>query len=405
MIASTPSSHQYPFSFSDIQSWTGGVLANPEIFDEIRLQQILIDKPAPLHQADSSSVSFLFSKSFEKDAVVCQAGVLITNVVFVPFLQTLVHSVWRTTAILVTDNPSDSMAYLSEKFAQGYSSVSHLPAQGLDITHPHPGKDPRKDPPHSLIHPSAIIAPDCNIHPSVRIGPGSVIESAVVIESGSVLYPGCFIGPGVRIGVNTVLFYRVSVYEWTEIGNQVRIHAGSVIGSDGFGYVPKFSKIDKDKILGHQKIYHLGKVIIEDDVEIGANCTIDRATFGVTRISRGAKLDNLVHIGHNSTVQEGAILCGGTCLAGRAKVGKFAMVGGLSGIANDVLVGDGAKVGALTLVTKDVAPGGTAVGNPQKSYQEHFQSHALLSRLVEQRKKSRRTSPAQNATHPLDRGN
>ncbi|CAM6054194.1 unnamed protein product [Sphagnum tenellum] len=180
------------------------------------------------------------------------------------------------------------------------------------------------------------------------------------------------------MGDSTVLFPRVTLYESTRVGSRVRIHAGAVLGSDGFGYSPKKDEISKQP-LGHQKIYHLGCVHIEDDVEIGANSCIDRGTIGETRIGRYSKLDNLVHIGHNARLDEGAVICGGTCLAGNASVGRYAYVGGLSGIGNHVHVGDGAKVGALTMVTKDVANASSAVGNPQRDAKEHFRAHALLS--------------------------
>jgi UDP-3-O-[3-hydroxymyristoyl] glucosamine N-acyltransferase len=156
-----------------------------------------------------------------------------------------------------------------------------------------------------------------------------------------------------------------------------------VIGSDGFGYAPKKQG---SQVTGHQKIYHLGRVVVGDDVEMGANCCVDRSTLGETRIEKNSKLDNLVHLGHNSYLGEGAVICGGTCLAGNARVGKYAYVGGLTGIGNHVHVGDGATVGALTMVTKDVQAGGTAVGNPQRDRREHFRAHALLSRLLEERR-------------------
>ena len=167
---------------------------------------------------------------------------------------------------------------------------------------------------------------------------------------------------------------------------RVRIHAGSVIGADGFGYAPKR---EGSQVIGHVKIYHLGRVVIGDDVEIGANSCVDRSTFGETRIEKSAKLDNIVHIGHNALVEEGAVICGGTCLAGRASVGKFALVGGLTGIINDVHVGDGAQVAAMTLVSKDVLPGSTAVGNPQREYKQHFRAHAILNKLMTEREKQK----------------
>jgi UDP-3-O-[3-hydroxymyristoyl] glucosamine N-acyltransferase len=234
------------------------------------------------------------------------------------------------------------------------------------------------------VHPTAVVDPTAQLGEGVVIGAYCVVERGRRIGAWSTLYPGCFVGPNCQIGESTVLFPKVTVYENTEIGNRVRIHSGAVLGSDGFGYAPHRQG---KTMMGHVKIYHLGQVVIEDDVEIGANGCVDRATFGQTRIGKGSKLDNLVHIGHNSTVGEGAIICGGTCLAGNVVLGRFVTIGGLTGITNHVHVQDGASVGAVSLVTKDVAPGGTAVGNPQRDYREHFKAHALLSRLLEERRK------------------
>jgi UDP-3-O-[3-hydroxymyristoyl] glucosamine N-acyltransferase len=265
------------------------------------------------------------------------------------------------------------MALLSEKFAGALSTVAHPPGAS------------RGD---SRIHASAVIHASAKIAAGVQVGAHCVIEAEARIGAGSVLYPGCYVGPSCSLGEDCVLFPGVTLYEWTELGKRVRIHAGAVLGSDGFGYAPvkaPGAEGGKPGVVGHQKIYHLGRVVVGDDVEIGANSCVDRSTFGETRIDRNSKLDNLVHLGHNARLEEGAIVCGGTCLAGNASVGKYAYVGGLTGVANQVHVGDGASVGALTLVTKDVPPGSTAVGNPQREYREHFKAHATLSRLVKSR--------------------
>jgi UDP-3-O-[3-hydroxymyristoyl] glucosamine N-acyltransferase len=131
----------------------------------------------------------------------------------------------------------------------------------------------------------------------------------------------------------------------------------------------------------------VGRVIIGDDVEIGANTCVDRGTLGDTRIDRGAKVDNLVQVGHNAHLAEGAVICGKVGLAGSASVGRFAYVGGLAGISNQVHVGDGAKVGALSLITKDVPPGESAAGNPQREGREFFKIQALLSKLLRERQR------------------
>jgi UDP-3-O-[3-hydroxymyristoyl] glucosamine N-acyltransferase len=192
----------------------------------------------------------------------------------------------------------------------------------------------------------------------------------------------------VTIGPRAHLIAHVSIYPETVIGADFRAHAGVVIGSDGFGYAP--IKVG-GKVEGHQKIWHLGHVRIGDRVEIGANSCADRGTLGNTIIEDDVKIDNLCHVGHNARLGQGAVLCGGVLLAGRAVVERFAYIGGNTGITNGVVVGAGALVGATSLVTKDVPPGGTAVGNPQREYSEHFRAHAALNRLMKPRMKPRVT--------------
>jgi UDP-3-O-[3-hydroxymyristoyl] glucosamine N-acyltransferase len=212
------------------------------------------------------------------------------------------------------------------------------------------------------------------------------VGAGTILGEGVVLYPHCTVGPDVRIGKGTVLFAGVVIYEGVQIGAQVRIHANTVVGSDGFGYAPIRADLKSKEVTGHQKIYHLGTVVIGDHVEIGSSSTVDRGTFGATRIESHAKLDNQVHVGHNAFVGKGAILCGGICLAGGSIIEDFAYIGGLTGVANRVKIGKQANVAAMTLVTKDVKDGDVVVGNPQRPYREHFKVHALLNRMLENRK-------------------
>jgi UDP-3-O-[3-hydroxymyristoyl] glucosamine N-acyltransferase len=178
----------------------------------------------------------------------------------------------------------------------------------------------------------------------------------------------------------------VTLYEWTRLGNRVRVHSGSVIGADGFGYAPRK---EGGKVTGHHKIHHLGRVVIGDDVELGANVTIDRGTVGDTRIGSHVKIDNQVQIGHNCQVGEGSVLCGMSGMAGSSKVGKYVYIGGQSGLANQVTVGDGARVAATTGVYTDVAPGMLVMGHPMREQKAHFRVHALLDRMLEERRKNR----------------
>lgn len=359
-----------PVTAQEILEWSGGRVVNSASISA-PLSGILVERPAPLGVSRPSELAFFFNKAYEKEAVTARAGVLITAEPFVRPLEASGLPIWKSSVIITCADPYLAMAILSGKFAERISTVAHVPG--------------RRGP--NRIHPTALVDSGATLGTGVEVGPNCVIEKGARIGSGTTLYAGCWIGPEATLGEDCVLFPGVTVYEWTEVGSRVRIHAGAVLGSDGFGYAP----VRQGKqVTSHQKIFHLGRVVVGDDVEIGANTCLDRGTFGETRVEKGSKLDNQVHIGHNARLDEGAIVCGGTCLAGRASVGRFAYVGGLTGVANDVHIGDGASVGALTLVTKDVPAGGTAVGVPQRDYREHFKAHAALNRLVADRRRGRK---------------
>ncbi len=360
------------FSIDEILKWTGGRLVNAAALGSL-VDSIRIDRPGALAGSQAQDLVFFFSREFESELLSSSAGVMITAEPFVKPMEGARLPFWKKTAIVSCTDPYLAMALLSEKFAPHLSTVAHVP--GL------PGS-PALTAEATSIHPTAVVDRTAELSAGVQVGAYCVIGPGARIGAGSVLYPGCQVGPQSRIGEFCTLFSNVVLYELTELGDRVRIHAGSVLGADGFGYAPKR---ENGKVVGHQKIYHLGKVVVGNDVEIGAQSTVDRGTFGETRIGAGAKLDNHVHVGHNAVVGEGAILCGGICLAGNARVGKFAYLGGMTGVTNHVHIGDGAQIGACSLITKDVPPGGSAVGNPQREHKEHFKVHALLSKLLKDR--------------------
>jgi UDP-3-O-[3-hydroxymyristoyl] glucosamine N-acyltransferase len=354
------------FSVSDILGFSGGRLVNEA---DVQVASIQVERPATLGASRPSEIAFFFSKAYQAELMTANPGILITGEDFVAPLKAAGLPLWKKTAVIACADPYLAMAVLSERFAERLSSIAHTQTS----------KVPE-------IHATAVVHPLAEIGPSVSIGAFAVIEAEAKIGSGTVIYPHCYVGPKAVIGDQCVLFSGVKVYEWTVIGNKVRIHAGSVLGSDGFGYAPRKAG---GQMAGHQKIYHLGRVVVGDGSEIGANCTLDRSTFGETKIGAGVKLDNLVHIGHNAEVGEGTVIAGGTCLAGGVKLGKYVVCGGLTGIANRVDIGDGASIGALALVTKDIPAGGTAVGNPQREYSEHFRAHAMMSKLVKKGRSKR----------------
>jgi UDP-3-O-[3-hydroxymyristoyl] glucosamine N-acyltransferase len=357
------------FSVAQIVEWTSGRVANAEALGS-SLAQIAVSQPSPLGISRETDCAFFFSKSYQVELLGASPGVLITGEPFVAPLQASGLPLWKKTAVVACRDPYLAMAILSEKFAAEISAVAHLPTELENRMGP------------AEVHPSAVVHPTARLADGVSIGPNCVIEADVRIGRGCILYPRVYVGQGAEIGEACVFFPGVTLYELTKIGNRVRIHAGSTLGSDGFGYAPR---LEDGQPVGHQKIYHLGRVNVADDVEIGANTMVDRATFGETSIGKGAKLDNHVHIGHNSIIHEGAILCGGVCLAGGTTIGRFAYVGGMAGIGNKAALGDYSKVGAMSLVDKDVPVGGTSVGNPQRTHREHFKAHAILNRLVSER--------------------
>ncbi|MEP7341226.1 MAG: UDP-3-O-(3-hydroxymyristoyl)glucosamine N-acyltransferase [Acidobacteriota bacterium] len=217
----------------------------------------------------------------------------------------------------------------------------------------------------------STLGADCSIHPRVTIGRNSAIGDRVT------LHPGVAIGDGCRIGDDTVLFANVTVYDETEIGARCRIHSGTVIGSDGFSFTP-------DEQGRQVKLLQVGRVIIEDDVEIGANCCVDRAGFGETRIRRGAKFDNLIQIGHNVEIGEDTVVAALAGFSGGTKVGRRCIIAGQIGTNQHITIGDGAIITARTGVTKSVEAGKLMGGMmAAMDYQQWRKAHVLYTRLPE----------------------
>ncbi|HEY2867154.1 MAG TPA: UDP-3-O-(3-hydroxymyristoyl)glucosamine N-acyltransferase [Pyrinomonadaceae bacterium] len=222
----------------------------------------------------------------------------------------------------------------------------------------------------AAIDPSATVADEVEIHPNVVIGRGCVIEEGVRI------FPNVTIYEGARIGRDTVLHSGVSVRENCEIGARCIIQNNSTVGSHGFGY----ARTEDKRWL---KIPQVGRVVIEDDVEIGANCSIDRASVGESRIKRGAKIDNLVQIGHSCTVGEDALMCAQTGLAGSSVIGDRVILAGQVGIAGHLKVGDDAVLTAKSATSHDVEPGKTISGIPAFDNRDWLRSTAAFRRLGE----------------------
>jgi len=213
------------------------------------------------------------------------------------------------------------------------------------------------------------------INTSAKIHKGVVIGKGARIGANVEIMPNCVIGPYVEIDEGCVIYPNVTIYRDTKIGKNVKIHAGSVIGSDGFGYA--HTKDGK-----HIKIYHLGRVIIEDDVEIGANTTVDRAVFGETRIKKGSKIDNLVQIGHNCEIGEYSILVSQVGLSGSTKLGRNVIMGGQSATAGHLEIAPFTTIAARGGVTKTIKKAGVYSGFPLMPHKSWLKLQGILSRLL-----------------------
>ena len=207
------------------------------------------------------------------------------------------------------------------------------------------------------VHASAHLADSASIGPDVSIGAGVVLEDGARIGSGSIIYAGAYIGFDVEVGDGCIIYPGVTLMDGVSMGNRVIIHAGTVIGSDGFGFIQRDGR--------HVKVPQVGTVVIEDDVEIGACCCIDRATTGATIIRKGVKLDNLVQIGHNVEVGEHAALASQFGVAGSSRIGSWVMAGGQAGVADHM----------------NIAEKGTYAGHPARPVNDWLKISAALAKL------------------------
>ncbi|HDD35463.1 MAG TPA: UDP-3-O-(3-hydroxymyristoyl)glucosamine N-acyltransferase [Candidatus Desulfofervidus auxilii] len=223
----------------------------------------------------------------------------------------------------------------------------------------------------------AFIAEGVRLGKNVTIYPFSFIESGTEIGDETIVFTGVYIGPNVKIGKKVIIYPNVSILADCEIGSGVIIHSGAVIGSDGFGFAP-------DEKGNYVKIPQLGRVRIEDDVEIGANTTIDRAALGETVIKKGTKIDNLVQIAHNVEIGENSIIVAQVGIAGSTKIGNRVTLAGQVGVVGHIEIGDGVTIGAKSGVPKSVSAGQTvASGVPAMPYQTYLRTMLLLPRLPE----------------------
>jgi UDP-3-O-[3-hydroxymyristoyl] glucosamine N-acyltransferase len=231
------------------------------------------------------------------------------------------------------------------------------------------------------IHPSAVIEPTATVGRDVYIGPYVYVGENCFIGDGCSLFPNVYLGDNSRLGLKCTLNPGVKIYHDCVLGDNCVIHAGTVIGSDGFGFAPQSDS-------EFMKIPQIGNVVIEDNVEIGANVAIDRATMGSTIIRKGVKLDNLIQIGHNVEIGENTVMAGQTGVAGSSKIGKNCMFGGQVGISGHLRVADGTKIGAQSGIPSNVEKDNSILlGYPAIDHRDFLRSSIIFRRLPELKRK------------------
>jgi UDP-3-O-[3-hydroxymyristoyl] glucosamine N-acyltransferase len=297
---------------------------------------------ATLTEATADELSFLGSEKYLADFEKTQASAVIVQ-------KRVKLPPNHGKSVLLVDDADLAVATILEKFAP-------------PIPRPPVGR-----------HHQAVVAPSASIAEGARIGPNVFIGDDCRIGKNAVLHAGVYIGSDVTIGDDCEFFPNVVVRERVTIGHRVIIHAGAVLGSDGFGYRWDGSR--------HQKISQIGTVIIEDDVEIGSCTCIDRAKFATTRIGRGTKIDNLVQVGHNANIGPHCIITGQVGIAGSVKLGAGVVLGGQSAVRDHVTMGDGSAVAACSGVAEDVDPKTIVSGLPALPHRQSLREQAALRRL------------------------
>jgi UDP-3-O-[3-hydroxymyristoyl] glucosamine N-acyltransferase len=321
---------------SEIAALVGGELQGPA--------DSVITGAMPLAQAGETDLAYLEKAANAPWTVNRPAGCIIAPVDAKAALAS------RTRAVIYAGNPKQAFALALSKFEK---ELNPLPKPG--------------------VHPSAVVDGSAKIGAGAHIGPHAVVEAGAGIGDHAVVSAGCFIGAEAVIGAGSRLYPNVTVRERCVIGKNVILHPGVVIGSDGYGYINIDGK--------HRKIPQVGRVIIEDDVEIGANSAVDRAALDATVVGAGSKIDNLVHLAHNVRIGRNCLILAQAGIAGSTAVGNNAIIGGQAGISDHITIGDNAVVMSRTGIMADVAAGAVLFGTTGRPRIQAMKIEAILYKL------------------------
>lgn len=294
-----------------------------------------------IEEGRPGSLTFLSNPKYTNYIYETEASIVLVAKSFVPE-----HPVKAT--LIRVDDPYDSLARLMTLYESS---------------------KPRKHGVHSL----AFISPSAKLGKDVYVGPFACIGDGAVVGDGVRIYPHCHVGDNVVVGDGTTLYANVCIYDGCRVGRNCTLHSGVVIGADGFGFAPTST--------GYEKIPQIGNVVIEDNVEIGANTCVDRATMGSTVVRHGVKLDNLIQVAHNDEIGAHTVIAAQSGIAGSTKIGEWCRFGGQVGIAGHITIGDRVNAGAQTGVPSHVADGATIMGTPAVSYMDFLKISVVQKRL------------------------
>lgn len=321
----------------------GSIEGNPDV---------LVNRPGKIEEGQAGEITFLGNDKYEPYIYTTQASVVLVGKDFVP------RQPVQATLIRV-DNVYAALAFLLDKF--GAQTATRTAGGGIS--------------------PQASVHPEAKIGQGVSIGPCAVIEAGATIGDGAKISAQVFVGQGAVIGNDSLLYPGVRILHDCQVGARCILHANAVVGSDGFGFAPQPDGT-------YKKIAQIGNVVIEDDVEIGAGTTIDRASLGSTIIRKGVKLDNLIQVAHNVEIGENTVIAAQVGIAGSTKIGRNCRIAGQVGFIGHVTIADNTTIQAQSGVAQNVTESGTIIcGYPAFAYRDYIRSHAVFKRLPELDKK------------------